>query len=271
MTTYFTSFGYDMYLGTGKAMLDSFATVRGQTNMTVYYECPGRVDALGLDLCQRYPFVSAVDLGQSQYLREWLNTNKGIIPDYLGGLAKECSCPRRDERHSKHLTVDCHWQWMNRNASRWFRKVVAWRDQMDRQKRVKNRFALWLDSDTLWQRLPTDDELDQISQGHAVCYARAHREAIESGILLFDFEHGANTIIQAVVDRYAGDFRRLHRWDDGYVLTTVVEDHPSLCRDLVPPWPEGVKKHNDVMPLTVWSTYLQHLKGSHGRRLGIMK
>lgn len=268
---YLTSFGLDMYNGTGRAMLESFAKVRGNARMRICYENPpGQGDVLGNEL-RKYDFVDLYCLDNDKFLQDWLRDNADIIPTHLGGKAQICDCPNAHEMHAKHKHA-CHWQWMNRNASRWFRKVASWLHATQVVvPQTQARFVLWFDCDTKWNELPNAKALTRIGSEKAVSYAKSQREAIESGIVLFDFERGANIVLLELCRLYMTDFRQLHRWDDGYVLTVVTQQLASICQDLVPPWPPGQQPKNNVMPFTPWAKYLTHLKGSHGRKLGIMK
>lgn len=278
---YLTSFGPDLYAGTGKKMLESFGRVRTSERILVCYEnteLGDPKDPFG-QVLQQYPFVDLYNLGLDRFLLDWLAKNKDIIPEHLGGKARKCNCPGTGDfsqpakRHSRHRPR-CHWSWMNRNASRWFRKVAAWRVA---SCKLAN-YIMWVDSDTEWRKIPTEKDLAKIASGHAMCYARRHRTAIESGILLFNNQSSRRPgwgIIDDVCRRYtSGDFRQYDRWDDGYILTTVMLENQEACLDLVPKvWPAGRKETNNVMPTTVWSTggYVEHYKGSHGSGLDIMK
>ena len=70
-----------------------------------------------------------------------------------------------------------------------------------------------------------------------------------------------------------GSFRKLERWDDGYVLTKLVEKCPNkwFCD-----FAEGVEEQKyknsnghetvkQVIPFTEWKDYIEHDKGIHIR------
>jgi hypothetical protein len=262
---YVTSFSPDLYAGTGKKLLESFyAQQQLPGRMLVCYEdTPTTSLAAGIKEFSQAEWLS---LNEDPFLLEWLSKNKDIIPTYLGGLAEPCKCPNSKERHAIHKHR-CYYQWMNRNASRWFRKVVAWR----RAVRMPDvDYVIWLDSDCLVKQAPSYDFLTNLLTDRALVYMRGKRGAVESGILGLNLNAGGDKFIQEVCSWYtSGRFRKLPRWDDGYVVTHTINTTKKLnLRDVVN---KQKQLTNSVVVCSPWAPYFTHNKGSHGTVLNIMK
>lgn len=269
-TLFVTSFSPDLYEASGKRLLESFLAVQRpacpQDELLVCYE--GRHT--------RYDFRPAgllpSPLDSDPFLRAWLETNADIIPDYLGGTATRCSCPDTEERHAKHRP-GCHWQWMNRNASRWFRKVASLREAYDSGA----RHVVWLDADAYFKAPLPHKYLAKKLARAGLFYFRGHRPGVESGILGFDMEQGGGDFVLALCRRYtSGEFRADERWDDGYQIARVLDTCPTVrakAVDLVHPTRYKAGKHrtNNVIPTTDIAEFLVHDKGRHGTGLDIMK
>lgn len=263
---YVTSFGPDMYHASGSRLLDSLLAAKiDPKTICVCYE-----GALLKELKRKAPGLLHLSRSLDDYpfLVRWLQDNRDRIPDYLGGLTKMCDCPGAELRHKRHRNPRCHWTWMNRNASRWFRKVASYRVAMGNEC----RYLIWLDADCRLHK-PFDERFCQDTlKGKALAYCCGHRPAIESGVLIFDMSAGGEIVIRRLCDRYVlKRYAEDERWDDGFQLTRLMLDElTDLGVDLVHPtkW-RGVT--NDVIPTTVLSAYVSHDKGRHGKKLGIMK
>jgi hypothetical protein len=260
-----TSFSPDLYSGSGRALLASFRSSGQEGRLMVCHEAQTAWDPADDSsvACGRF---LAVDLAKDDFLQEWLHLHRRIIPDYLGGQAQECSCKGREERHAKHKH-GCHWQWMNRNASRFFRKVAAFRLAA---KQATQRYLVWLDSDCVIHKPLTDERLAAELRGDGFLYCRGHRPAVESGVLVFDLEQGGNQVIKALMRRYVSAFRSDERWDDGFQIARLIDlKLVRQTRDLVHPT-KYRGKTNNVIPTTWLAEFVTHRKGTHGTGLGLM-
>ena len=263
---YVTSFSPDLYVASGKNLVESFMTVHRAAfpgdELLICHE--------GKIALPRDDGLMFADLDTDEYLQDWLTANADIIPDYLGGNAEECRCKGREKRHATH-THGCHWAWMNRNASRWFRKVASLRSAVDVGFRCN--YLVWLDSDTIFTApLPESYLREQLTRA-AMFYFRGHRPAVESGILGLCPANGADTLIDELCVRYESAFRFDERWDDGYQIAKLVEETKIPTVDLVHPtkYASGKRKTNNVIPTTDIVKYVSHFKGLHGTKLGIMR
>jgi hypothetical protein len=209
------------------------------------------------------PSILPFDLDRSAFLRDWLQAHRDIIPVHLGGLAVECDCPHRgpfDDHEGR-----CHWFWFNKNASRWFRKIVA----LDAALQLDGFDALlWLDSDTRFKRRLPAEVVEEWFGGDSVFFFKSpQRRVMESGVLGVRLDEGGRRFLGATIERYrSGEFRRYERWDDGYHFqTTLWEDASIRARDLATRKTGGTF----VLPNSPAARYLGHDKGLH-RRARIM-
>lgn len=259
-------------------LLKSFTKTKAPGRLFVAYE-----GAPPDEISSKFDYY---DLGKDSFLQTWLAENKDVIPEYLGGLAPECSCPNHEERHAVHAS-GCYWQWMNRNASRFFRKIAAIKAAVPAADAHKARYLIWLDSDCRFRAPLPEHYVQKVMRDGGYFYFRGHRPAIESGIMGFDLEGSGREIITATADCYvSGRYRAYERWDDGYIWTKMVEAHPEISAiDMVKKHVRqmtreelgafgllpGRKRSNNVIPTTTMNTYVIHAKGTHGRGLGIVR
>lgn len=253
-----TSFGADMWEATGRRLLASFYK-SGNDHHRFFVGIEGF----------NYPPIGhrelVYDLGKDQFLLDFLENNKDVIPAHLGGETTQCNCKDSHEMHCKHHVRGCYWHWMNRNASRWFRKVVTYRAAAALRT---HRYLLWVDSDSVINQKITVNMMKTSLQDTAMFYFRAHREAPETGLLGIDLANGGAEFIDTISNRYASrEYLSYHRWDDGFVTGSIVDEKQVSAVDVC----KGRRyTTNNVIPGTVWGKRIRHEKGSHGRRLGVM-
>lgn len=267
-TLFVSSFSPDLYEASGRRLVDSFLKV--QLRLPQGDRMLLCTEGLGDGPCGEGSLLYR-NLDKDEWLHEWLREWAHLIPDYLGGTATECDCPDRAARHGKHK-ARCHWQWMNRNASRWFRKVAALRLALGHLD--GHRFLVWLDSDAYFQMpLPEAFSAGELESAD-MYYFRGHRPGVESGVLGFKAGGGAKAVVKALCRRYTtGAFTEDERWDDGFQIGRLIDtnaDHNLRFRDLVHPY-RHKGRTNDVIPTTGIHPYVRHVKGTHGTKLNIMK
>jgi hypothetical protein len=280
-TLFVTSFDPALYEASGRRLVESFAIQHIQpspANRDDRLLCCVENSDMAINALVGAKRVLLYAMDNDKDLKQWLADNADIIPDYLGGTAKKCDCPNSEERHAKHR-YGCRWQWMNRNASRWFRKVISLIMAMKVAHDPNDLFdyVVWLDADTYFKKALPHKYLAKKLKRAGLFYFRGHRPAIESGILGFSMANDGDEFVASLRTRYlSGSFRRDERWDDGYQLTKVVEsESPRVATsvDLVHPtkYKSGSQKTNDVIPTTDIAEYLVHEKGRHGTGLNLMK
>lgn len=257
-----TSFSPDLYEASGRQLIESFARVGQPGRLLVCYE--GGRPPLPEPPCVGF------DLDADPFLKNWLAANRDVIPEHLGGLTKICTCPDAEKRHSRHHVRGCHWQWMNRNASRWFRKVASLRRAAALAPAYDADLVVWLDSDVVFKRALPSATLAAWLGNYGVFVCRGHRPAVEAGVVGLALSQGGRAFVDALCREYVSrDYLKLERWDDGFVMAVLADRKVCRVRDLVHPT-KWKNKTNNVIPTTVLAPYLDHLKGRHGSGLGVM-
>ncbi|MFN7919120.1 MAG: hypothetical protein U0Q16_03430 [Bryobacteraceae bacterium] len=250
-----TSFGKDMYEATGQRLVRSFLRTRSTGDLLLCAEGGAGAET-------RHPRVRRFELEESPVLARWLAANRDIIPVELGGEAGECDCPATDVFRGHH--EGCPSVWWNKNASRWFRKVVA----VDYATSLgDDHTVIWLDSDCRFRKR-VDEEVVRSWFGRARLFIHKSpkRAVVESGVMGFRGE-GGRRFVSLVMRRFvSGRFRRDPRWDDGYQFQRVLDLHPEITRrDLA----KGISGNMHVVENSPVGEYLAHQKGVHGRS-GVM-
>lgn len=246
---YVTSFSKKLYETTGKNLVKSYAKFQvklGEPNWLLQYS---------EDDSANRPI-------NPEYLNWYLQTFKHLIPPNLGGTASpRCGC--REEKHKP----GCHNTLWNRNAYRWFHKVAAiktWLDSLNSSNTPD--YMVWLDCDCYFKQHLPNSVIEDLCAGFDCCYLKGtKREAIESGILIFNMRHTENhygsDVIQSWFNWYKLSwFLKEHRWDDGYILTQVIKKGGWDGADLVAG--KAIGRPADDCPLT---PYIGHNKGTHVR------
>ena len=241
---YVTSFSKQLYDVTGRGMIESFVFNKIEDNVLITYEG-------AIDLPDNDRFIKH-NLETNTFLSDWLEENRDIIPIKYGGDAER---------------IDTLW---NRRASLWFRKIVSLREAM----KFKNDYkaVVFCDCDCIFhKKIPTDFILKTF-EGNDFFYHRGpHREAIESGFMGFNLEKNGEQFINLLIECFSNkNFRKYNRWDDGYVITQVLEEKEYISGIDV------VKQHNEVVyshvvPFGPFANYVSHHKGSHTRKYGIFE
>jgi hypothetical protein len=253
-----TSFRQDMFLSTGARLIVSFFVRNIPGALLVCHE-----QDLGCEIVSLPPRLLTFDLDTSFVLSEWLRRNRDIIPKSLGGDAELCKCPEPDNVFGPHRS-GCCWSWFNKNASRWFRKIVS----LEYAQTLSGYDAvIWMDSDCRFVSSVDVKDIEDWFGRYSVFFLKGRRNVIESGVIGFRRDHGGDVILRDVIERYrSGTFRRDERWDDGYQFQLVVRRNPGvLTVDLG----GDVTGAGDVVPTSRLGRYIDHAKGVH-RVTGVM-
>jgi len=256
---YVTSFDRAMYRVTGKRLLDSFLKLKVDGRLLVCHE----------GFRGQFPFrcrqVSDYDLDHCELLHGWIARNRDIIPERFGGYAPSCHCDRPDDPFARHRPA-CPASWFNRNASRWFRKVVS----LHAASRQPGYDALvWVDADSVFSASPPADEVIRWFRRCSVFYLKSpDRGVIESGVLGVRNCPAGRKFVDFTMERYQSSrFRRNARWDDGYQIQLALHQHPEISSvDLA----EKAGPNGDVVPYSPIAPYLTHEKGTHAYRLKLV-
>lgn len=249
---YVTSFSEDLYKETGRRLLESFIYHQIDSPILICYE---NFDFKPSKPCKKF---LTYPLHKSEYLNTWLDENKDIIPNYLGGEAT----PEKSPDIFKKL--------MKRKASRFFRKVASLQYALEAYG-DKYDYIVWVDCDCYFIRnLPTKELIRQFRDCGVFYHQGKSRESIDAGIeagfMGFRSSFGGYEILDQVCECFADKtFRNYRRWDDGYVFKKIIYKNtqiPSL--DLTP---DCIRNH-PMMHSSPLRGYIRHDKGKH-RRVGI--
>ena len=180
------------------------------------------------------------DIMKDEWLCEWLEKNKDVIPKKFGGKCK------------KKLA------YFNHNASKWIRKVASLKHACEN---YEWDVLVWIDADCSIIK-PWDDSFVQNSfSENSVCFYNqgSRREDMDYGIEtgLFGVKREGIEILRNVFKTYESDFRKLNRWDDGYVFRHRIKTSKYVTNDLCSVHTIEPIKHS------IWSEYITHHKGLH--------
>ena len=267
-----TSFAADMYKASAAGLIDSFKRVACCGKLWVMHEGVLHLPESSNVVCR--------DISHDAYLLNWLEKNSQHIPKHLGGNAGECACKGGPYLpHDKRHAMPCIGQWFNRNASRWYRKIVAMRaallelgwmcfSDVDVAASVipssRNRVLIWVDSDCEFlSRMSETAVLRMFGDTAHTFYHQAGRKVLEAGVMGYHIDRGAWKVIDHIHSIYqGGQFHKLDRWDDSYIIQKVLRKLPKQCTiDLA----ERVGPNSGVIPYGRLKNYITHKKGSHSR------
>jgi hypothetical protein len=243
---YVTSFAEDMYNVSGKILIDSFLEHNIDGKLLVCYE--------DFDYQNNNSNILTYGLHTSKYLNTWLRKNKDIIPEFLGGTCR-----------SAHILNN---EW-NRKASRWFRKIASLEYALSKYQK-KYDIIMWIDSDCKILNNFSSQFISDLFLDNAVIYHlgsnRAHNNmGVESSIIGFNKKtNGYDFLYKIILCYSSGEFKKSHRWDDGWIFRILIEQNKFKCRDLV------VKPYkNYVIEYGAFKGLITHDKGLH-KRLNIL-
>jgi hypothetical protein len=202
--------------------------------------------------------ANAVRLSTLPLLSDFLSVARDVIPRQFGGDAPPDTFPGEGPETGN--------VWFRKNMFRWFRKIVA----LDHASAGYEDVLFWIDCDCFSKGPLPLDVIERAFSGAGVIRMRANRKHSETGLVGYDFaQPGVRELIAAMKSHYMSrDFERYPRWDDCITL--------DLCLDRAgAPRSRDIAKrsigHAEVLPTTVFAPYLEHDKGLHSRKLGLVR
>jgi hypothetical protein len=190
-------------------------------------------------------------LANDSWLNDWITTNKDIIPIEYGGSFKEKMGP------------------FKYNASKFIKKVASLNCAINT---FDYDYYIWIDCDCT---ITNDITYDLINTSFSNCNFFYHhgknREkkafGIETGCFGFD-KQGIHAIHKWCEFYKSQNFKRLRRWDDGFILRHVIHKKYYAKNKSIVEFKDLVPNATDwVYPLksSIWNNVLQHNKGDHYR------
>ena len=246
--TIITTFNDKLYNFSGKGLLKSIQKHLPNEKVIIYEELNDIKNA-GEIILPEYELINIKSLNK---LKEMLELQNDVIPPKFGGSATK--------------TYGC--KFWNKRWFGWFMKVLMAHDAICNKN--LDGFVVFVDSDIRFMKNFNDDILARLTNKKPISFFKGTRAAIESGLVVVDANHEESV---KFYERYmnfflSGDFKKLDRWDDGYVFRKIWEEHPEIpSKDVVGPHP--LKPFSHVVRYGMFAKYLEHDKGSHTRRYGI--
>ncbi len=258
---------------TGYKFINSFISSETEGDLIVASETlRDIIDPLAEITNGRTVKISCYNLQEDKFYTDWLEENKGIIPERYGGLAKPCDCQTSNswENHKR----GCHWNNFNQRAVNWLVKPVSLNYALQQYSKVYP-YVVWLDCDIiLKQRIP-EKFIHNIFKDCGCFYhlgpnRKSRDTGIESGVCGFSQKNRGFDLLRKFIDVYNNkQFHRYSRWDDGYLFRKIVEGNPDIpTKDLVGPHREQEFAH--VVKHGIFAPYIDHDKGSHHRKYKVV-
>jgi hypothetical protein len=247
-TLYITTFNEELYQKSGKYLLNSFYQHQPKDHILVAYE-----DFLfSTQTVNEHCF----NLHSEQYplLADWTQANSDIVDIAYGG-GKEYD--RKDKQTS----------W-NRQAARWFRKIVALhfaihRYGNDTSCNFENFVFLDCDCEIL-KPIPESLISGLLSKHDAFYHYGKHRYAtdtgVESGVIGFTKR---SYLLNECFNMYLGGrFRKERRWDDGFIFSRIIKGYPNCGIDVIA---DVFAPDGECVKYGPFAEYIRHDKGKHTR------
>lgn len=240
---FITSMTLPMYKYHGQKMVESLYYKTKELNRVI------KVYTEGFE--EFHEHIHYINIDNDKWLNDWLTNFKYLIPLEYGGT------------NSNYMRN------FNYNASKWIKKVAS----IKLARNLNNfDYLIWIDCDS---KIHININYELISESFKDCNVFYHhgikREkkqyGIETGVIGFD-KIGLNIIDRWTTYFQTGNFEKLRRWDDGFVLRHIInkikikKDVSILIKDLTP------DDANWLYPLrsSIWNPYIEHIKGSHTRK-----
>jgi hypothetical protein len=250
---FITSFNDVFYEASGKRCTRTFRELNPAYELHAYVE--GIDSAAESEL--RSLGVSVIHLDRLPLLDEFLLVARDVIPQEFGGDAPPEMFPGEGPG-----TGDI---WFRKNMYRWFRKIVA----LDHAIAGFGDVLFWMDCDCFAKQPLPQSVIERAFDGAGVIRMKANRKHTETGLVGYDLaQPGVRELIAAMRDHYLSRaFERYKRWDDCITLDLALKrpDAPR-SRDIA----RRAVANAEVLPTTPFAPYLEHEKGLHSRRLGLV-
>jgi hypothetical protein len=255
---FITSFNDVFYEASGQRCVETFREQNASYELHAYVEAADEHVLTSLEADLGAMGVSVIRLGELPLLSEFLDVARDVIPREFGGDAPPEMFPGEGPQ-----TGDV---WFRKNMYRWFRKIVALEHASDGFDDV----LFWMDSDCFSKAPLPLHVIEEAFRGTGVIRMKANRKHTETGLVGYDFARpGVRELIAAMRDHYLSrDFERYKRWDDCITLDLCLKRPGApASRDIA----KRAVANAEVLPTTPFAPYLEHEKGLHSRKLGLVR
>ena len=197
--TIFTTFNKDIYDFSGKHLIQSIKDNMPKTRIVAYKEFDEDIN------------VESIDIRAIPTLQQVINDNLDIVHESFGG-------------HATEFSKETFW---NTRWPGWFRKIVMAHDVVCNKQH--KGYLVFVDSDTRFTKSFDDEFLARVTKNKPISFFKGNRPAIDSGLVIVDNDSPKpikfyKWFLNMFINR---SFRDLDRWDDGYVLTKIIEQCSS--------------------------------------------
>jgi hypothetical protein len=253
-----TSFNDVFYEASGKRCVETFREQNPSYELVAYVEAEDDPALSHLESELQGMGAAVVRLGEQPLLGEFLEVARDVIPREFGGDAPPELFPGEGPQ-----TGDV---WFRKNMYRWFRKIVALEHASDGFDDV----LFWMDSDCFSKAPLPLTVIEQAFRGAGVIHMKASRKHTETGLVGYDFaQPGVHDLIAAMRHHYMSrNFERYKRWDDCITLDVCLKlPGAPRSRDIA----KRTVANAEVLPTTPFAPFLEHDKGLHSRKLGLVR
>lgn len=182
------------------------------------------------------------DILKDQWLLNWLEKHKNLIPTEYGG------------------TCNNTLEYFNYNSSKWMRKVASLKYAVEN---YKWNILVWIDADCVILENWNNQFVYESFTEKSICFyhqgpkREKFKYGFETGI--FGIKKEGVQLLHDFFKFYDDDFKKLKRWDDGFVFRHCVKISKYITNDLCS------ENANLLKPLncSIWSKYVKHNKGKH--------
>lgn len=253
-----TSFNDVFYAASGKRCVETLREHNPAYEVWAYIEAADDDTLLGIERDLMRMGATAVRLDTLPLLADFLEVARDVIPTQFGGDAPPEMFPGVGSQAGD--------VWFRKNMYRWFRKIVA----LDHNSAGFAEVLFWIDCDCYGKAPLPHSLIEQAFRGAGVMRMKANRKHTETGLVGYDLaKPGVRELISAMKLHYMSrSFERYSRWDDCITLDLCLKRAGApTSRDIA----KRAVGHSDVLPTTIFAPYLEHEKGLHNRKLGLVR
>lgn len=254
---FITSFNDVFYEASGKRCIETFREQNPSYGIHAYVETADERTLSEIESELEAMGATVVHLQELPLLTDFLEVARDVIPGEFGGDAPAEMFPGEGPR-----TGDV---WFRKNMYRWFRKIVA----LDHASETFGDVLFWMDCDCYSKAPLPFSVIEQAFSGAGVIRMKANRKHTETGLVGYDLRQpGVQDLIASMQHHYMSRaFERYKRWDDCITLDLCLKGPGApRSRDIA----KRAVGNADVLPTTPFAPYLEHDKGLHSRKLGLV-
>jgi hypothetical protein len=255
---FITSFNDVFYEASGRRCVETFRQQNPSYEIYAYIEADDEQALSELELELQRLGAAVVRLSDLPLLSQFLDVARDVIPQEFGGDAPLQMFPGEGPQTGN--------VWFRKNMFRWFRKIVA----LEHASNGYDDVLFWMDSDCFSKAPLPFSTIEQTFGGAGVIRMKANRKHTETGLVGYDFaQPGVHELIASMKDHYMSrNFERYKRWDDCITLDLCLKGPGApRARDIA----KRAVANAEVLPTTPFARYLEHDKGLHSRKLGLVR